>query len=91
MWDIWKEKFLNILYKHAPLKRSRVRNKRSPWTTDDIMSLIPTWDSLKRKAVITDTSHDWLELANIKNTIIFFVCPSKILHKHCFQFLLGPL
>ena len=27
-------------------------------------------------------------LANIKNTIIFFVCPSKILHKHCFYFLL---
>ena len=30
------------------------------------------------------------ELANIKNTIIFFICPSKIiLHKHCFQFFLG--
>ena len=30
-------------------------------------------------------------LANIKNTIILFVCPSKSLHKHCFQFRLGPL
>ena len=30
-----------------------------------------------------------LELANIKNTIMFFVCPSKIMHKHCFYFLLG--
>ena len=29
--------------------------------------------------------------ANIKNTIILFDCPSKILHKHCFPFLLGPL
>ena len=29
------------------------------------------------------------ELANIKNTIILFVCPPKILHKHCFYFLLG--
>ena len=28
-------------------------------------------------------------VANIKNTIILFVCPSKLLHKHCFQFLLG--
>ena len=24
-----------------------------------------------------------------KNTIILFVCPSKILHKHCFHFLQG--
>ena len=28
-------------------------------------------------------------LATIKNTIIPFVCPTKILHKHCFYFLLG--
>ena len=26
---------------------------------------------------------------NFKNTIILIVCPSKILHKHCFHFLLG--
>ena len=32
-----------------------------------------------------------LQLSNIKNTIILFVCPSKILHEHCFQFLLGSL
>ena len=24
-------------------------------------------------------------------TIILFVCPSRTLHKHCLQFLLGPL
>ena len=29
------------------------------------------------------------ELANIKNTIILFVCLSNILRKHCFYFLLG--
>ena len=30
-------------------------------------------------------------VANLKNTIpvILFVCPSKLLRKHCFQFLLG--
>ena len=29
-------------------------------------------------------------LASIKNTIILFVCPSKILHEpHCFYFLVG--
>ena len=30
-----------------------------------------------------------LVLANIKNTIILFVCPSKCLNKYCFYFLLG--
>ena len=32
----------------------------------------------------------FLQVSNIKNTIILVACPSKILHKHCFQFLLGP-
>ena len=32
-----------------------------------------------------------VKLASVKNTIILFVCPTKILHKHCFQLLLGPL
>ena len=31
------------------------------------------------------------ELTTIKNTIILFVCPSKILHKHCSYLVLGPL
>ena len=67
MWDIWKEKFLNVVNKHAPLKRSRVRNKRSPWITDDIISLIRTRDSLKRKAVINNTLNDWSEYKNARN------------------------
>ena len=29
------------------------------------------------------------QLATIKTTIIFFVCPFKCLNKHCFYFLLG--
>ena len=35
------------------------------------------------------TSHFTTPLANIKNTIILFVSPPNILHKHCFYFLLG--
>ena len=30
-------------------------------------------------------------ISKYKNTITLFVCPYKILHKHCFQFLLGSL
>ena len=29
-----------------------------------------------------------VQLASVKNTIILFVCSSKMLHKHCFYFLL---
>ena len=32
---------------------------------------------------------EW-QKATFKNTIILFVCPSKVLHKHRVHFLLGP-
>ena len=41
-----------------------------------------------RNTFIQQISHNE---PNIKNTMILFVCLSKILHMHCFQFLLGPL
>ena len=47
------------------------------------------------RSSITERKHKLLKiciiLANIKNTIILFVCPPKMLHKHRFQFLLGSL
>ena len=42
------------------------------------------WSCMGEKAELFTS-----QLASIKNTIILFVCPPKILHKHCFQFLLG--
>ena len=38
----------------------------------------------------SDNLHKTLtKAATLKNTMILFVCPSKLLHKHCFRFLLG--
>ena len=36
-WENWKALFLSIVDKHAPLKKRRVRNKRSPWLTRGIV------------------------------------------------------
>ena len=47
-WEKWKELFVSVVDKHAPLKRSRIRNKRSPWLLSDIISLIRKRDFLKK-------------------------------------------
>ena len=33
MWREWKIKFLNVVDTHAPVRKKRVRSKRSPWIT----------------------------------------------------------
>ena len=50
-----------------------IRFKKTPWVTNEIKNLINTWDSLKRKAVITNLETDWqnYEMARNKKNIEF--------------------
>ena len=49
MWDIWKELFIEILNKHAPLQKKKIKSKSIPWITSNIKRMINTRDKLKRK------------------------------------------
>ena len=40
MWLLWKQSFLYVANKHAPLKLKRVRNKKSPWITSVVRNQI---------------------------------------------------
>ena len=47
MWEIWKELFLEVFDKHAPLQQKKVRSSKIPWITSKIKNLINTRDKLK--------------------------------------------
>ena len=51
-WELWKNMFLSIVDKHAPFKRKRVRNIRSPWMTPHLKKLLVNQDKLKKAAEI---------------------------------------
>jgi hypothetical protein len=36
-WTIWKNKFIEIVNIHAPLKRRKVSSKQIPWLTNDLI------------------------------------------------------
>ena len=36
VWDEWKIKCLKVVNTHAPLRKKRVRSKRSPWITSKL-------------------------------------------------------
>ena len=59
MWACWKELFLEVLDKHAPIQHIRKRSSSVPWVTADIKKLIFERDKKKRKAMITKQSTDW--------------------------------
>jgi hypothetical protein len=57
MWEIWKELFLEVLNKHAPLQQKKIRSNKVPWITSKIKN-INTRDKLKRKAIISKSEID---------------------------------
>ena len=59
MWTYWKSKFIAIVDKHAPLKRKRIRNKKSPWLNVEIKKSMMARDKLKSIAIKTKNSEDW--------------------------------
>ena len=69
MWEIWKELFLEVLNKHAPLQHKRIKSSTVPWITNEIKGLINTRDKLKRKAIITKLETDWLNYKRTRNQV----------------------
>ena len=47
----WKKLFQDILDKHAPLRKARVRRRGSPWITSELKKQMHEKDILKIKAV----------------------------------------
>ena len=36
MWDVWKSLFLEVINKHAPMRKRKVKSKSSPWITAEL-------------------------------------------------------
>ena len=52
MWDFWKHLLASVIDKHAAFRTKRVKNKRSPWFTNELLREIHKRDSLKKESCI---------------------------------------
>ena len=69
MWEIWKELFLEVVDKHAPLQQKKIRSSKIPWITSKIKTLINTRDKLKRNAIISKSEIDWINYRTSRNQV----------------------
>ena len=67
-WSVWKNTFLNIVNRHAPLKKRRVSSKRLPWITKDLITKKRQKAFLKKKAVLSGLEADWTIYKSAKNS-----------------------
>ena len=59
MWYIWKNKFTEIIDKHAPLKTRKIGKKRTPWITKQVLHSKRNKNLLKKKALKSKNENDW--------------------------------
>ena len=69
--------FSEICNQHAPLKKKRVRNKKAPWLTDDVIRLMRERDILKKKAIKSGDKEDWSRFRTLKNKVNYEIKHSK--------------
>jgi len=59
MWDLWKHLLVSVKDKCASFRTKRVKNKRSPWITSELLCEIHKQDFLKKKAASTNDLSIW--------------------------------
>ena len=67
MWDFWKHLLASVIDKHAPFRTIRVKNKRSPWITNELLREIRKRDFLKNKAASTNDPSIWKQFKDARN------------------------
>lgn len=69
VWEDWKTTMQIILDRHAPCRIKRIRNKPSPWINLEIKREMYARNLLKKKAIKSNSSADWLLFKQKKNTV----------------------
>ena len=69
MWEIWKKMLMETISKHAPLRTRWIKNRKSPWITNDLRHRIFNRDYLKKKATRSNDSEIWNQYKHARNQI----------------------
>ena len=69
MWHWWKTFFLDILNKHAPITKIKIKGNCLPFVTSEIKSLIRQRDYLRAKANKTGSNILRQAFVQIKNKV----------------------
>ena len=68
-WLKWKELFLSMCNKHAPVRRKTIRGVKCPWLTVATKKLMNERDSVLRKARRSGSEVDWSMYRRLRNQV----------------------
>ena len=77
---MWKNTFLNICNKHVPLIKARLKARKNPWVTLDIVKMMYERDHLHTKAIKYDDPVLMNNYRKFRNRITSEIEKKKVEH-----------
>ena len=68
-WSKFKEIFQTVSNKHAPIKTARLKDRRCPWMTKDIIALMYERDKLHSDAKTSKNAELWNQYQRLRNLV----------------------
>jgi hypothetical protein len=69
VWTCFKDLFLTVADKHAPVVTRRIQGESHPWLTNEIKDLIHQRDYHHKKAIKTDNVYHWNMYKRLRNAV----------------------
>jgi len=79
-WETWKDDFITISNKHAPLRTVRMRPHCRSWITTDIIKIMNKRDEMKTTATKSKKTEDWKSYRNLRNKVNKLIKEEKKKH-----------
>ncbi len=78
-WSFFHDSFLEILNKHAPMQKFRIKGRDNPWFTAELSCLLHERNMTWAKARKSDSEADWLLFRQLsKNKCISLFRKAKL-------------
>lgn len=76
-WKFFHDVFTNIINKHAPLRKFRVKGRDNPWFSSQLSTLLRERDVAWAKARSSKSEADWLTFRQLRNRFTSLVQKAK--------------
>lgn len=67
VWSLFKVQFSAMHNKHAPFKKQRIKNRHSPWFTQELTSLLKQKNAAWKVARLSKSPSDYLKFRQLRN------------------------
>lgn len=76
-WSFFRDSFMQIVKKHAPIRKFRVKGRENPWFSPGLAEIILERNLAWAKARKTDSPTDWLAFRQLRNTCSSLIKKAK--------------